>query len=152
MIKWRRYLERCPFRDKISVEKAEQPALRRPFGDGIWIEKYCVPDGTPWRICASVFYRYHIPNGIAPSAEYVRHSVRNASLTGCGLYMSGAYSTERCIPNGMRVQRGGNIVSTERCIPNGMPPDLTRTQRGEITKHIHHFIDNITLIKRAQRA
>jgi len=42
MIKLRKYLKLCPFRDKISVEKTEQSALRRPDRDGIWIEKYCV--------------------------------------------------------------------------------------------------------------
>ena len=70
MIKWRKYLKRCPFRDKISVEKAEQLALRLPFGDGIWIEKYYVPNGTPWRMRASVFYRYYIPKGIASLNVY----------------------------------------------------------------------------------
>ena len=77
MIKWRKYLKRCPFRDKISVEKAEQLALRRPFGDGIWIEKYCVPNGTPWRMCASVFYRYYIPNGMT---ALKRHFIDNLTL------------------------------------------------------------------------
>ena len=78
MIKWRKYLKRCPFRDKISVEKIEQPALRRPFWDGIWIEKYCVPNGTPWRMRASVFYRYYIPNGM--TAFIKRHFIDNLTL------------------------------------------------------------------------
>ena len=78
MIKWRKYLKRCPFRDKISVEKAEQSALRRPSGDGIWIEKYCVPNGTPWRICASIFYRYYIPKGMTVLIK--RHFIDNLTL------------------------------------------------------------------------
>jgi len=60
MIKWRKYLK------------------WRPFGDGIWIEKYCVPDGTPWRVCASIFYRYHIPNGM--TAYIKRHFIDNLTV------------------------------------------------------------------------
>ena len=37
MIKLRKYFKRRPFRDKISVEKAGQSVLRRPFGDGMMI-------------------------------------------------------------------------------------------------------------------
>ena len=75
-------MKRCPFRDKISVEKAEQLALRRPLGDGIWIEKYCVPNGTPWRMCASIFYRYYIPIGMR--AQRGGWDVKNIEIRGVG--------------------------------------------------------------------
>ena len=35
-----------------------------PGRDGRAVEKYCVPNGTPGLACASVFYRYRIPNGM----------------------------------------------------------------------------------------
>ena len=37
MIKWRKYLKRCPVRDKISVEKADLHALCRPSMDEMMI-------------------------------------------------------------------------------------------------------------------
>ena len=63
------------FRNEISVEKADTHVLRRPFGDGIWIGKYCVPNGTPWRMCASVFYRYYIPKGMTALKRHFRDNL-----------------------------------------------------------------------------
>ena len=73
MIKWRKYLKQCPFRDKISVENNVSGSSRRPVGTEY--EEYCVPNGTPWRMCASIFYRYHIPNGM--TALIKRHFIDN---------------------------------------------------------------------------
>ena len=74
---------RCPVRDKISVERRISPMRsRRPFRDGMVVEKYCVPNGTLGLACASVFYQYCIPNGMPRSALYI-------------------VSTVRCIPDGM---------------------------------------------------
>ena len=77
MIKCRKYWGSSPDRDEISVEKADLHALRRPFGDGIRMKKYCVPNGTPCRVCASIFYRYYIPNGMT---ALKRHFMYNANL------------------------------------------------------------------------
>ena len=89
MEKWRKYWRRFPVREKISVEETDLHALRRPVRDGIWIEKYGVPNGTPWYVCAPIFYRYHIPNGMTNHKEW---------------NLSFAFSTERCIPNGIQFQ------------------------------------------------
>ena len=73
MIKWRKYLRSCPFRDKISVGNNVSGSSRRPVGTEY--EEYCVPKGTPRFAGASVFYRYHIPNGMTKLIK--RHFIDN---------------------------------------------------------------------------
>ena len=64
MLKWRKYWKSRPGRDEISVERRISPVRsRRPVRDGMVVEKYCVPNGTHGLACASVFYRYLVPNG-----------------------------------------------------------------------------------------
>ena len=75
MEKWCKYLRRCPVRDKISVENNVSGSSRRPVGTEY--EGYCVPNGTPMFVCASVFYRYHIPNGMQSVCKCIGISLQN---------------------------------------------------------------------------
>ena len=52
---------KCPVRDKILVEKCNNPDIECPVRDKI---KYCVPDGTLESSDIPDFYQYQIPNGI----------------------------------------------------------------------------------------
>jgi hypothetical protein len=60
------------------------------------------------------FCNLYIPLGMCRSVKrdnnnQTQHPVRDASLTGCKRYDIVAFSTERCIPNGIRPKQYGNF-------------------------------------------
>ena len=98
MLKCCKYWSSSPFRDEILVEKAYQRALRRPVGTEC--EKYCVPNGTPGLARASVFYRYHIPNGMI---KYIHHFIDSIS----NIYKEGELKERATVKKSLTVQKEG---------------------------------------------